>query len=1521
MRYFHRSIAVLGIFAVFAAVASAQVGPTGQSQFACAANVTVTPSLRGEGFTELTGDITITCTGGAAMASGNYIPLVNITVFYNSTVTNRLLPTTSPQASNLTSDALLLIDEPGAGLPGYGSSLPQTLCTSPLTGCSAVAGIVAIGPYAGAIAAMVPGTSTPAPNVYQGVADGNSMTFFGVPVLPPTATGSRVFRITGVRVNAQALVAASMSGLAPAQAAISISPTSFSISNSQPVVGYVANGLSASASGAVNLSQCTAQTKTSISTLTFAENFGSAFKTRVFAQTNTLYNGQINNPVQNSPGGIYNSESGLVFPINGTQTAGLTDFGTRLKATFNNIPPGTRVFVSTANVLNNASPVSVPSPIGGSQGNGSFSGSYVGYAQLVGSETASDGNAALGGIFPAVTPTDFGPNNGAVPIAEVQIVNGTGNAVWEVVNTNPNTNETFNFGVYASYAATSASQNPPPTGTTTVTLSFAATANSGVAADSGSPLPRFSFSASPAIPAFTIQPCTACASMIDPYSVPSLPPSPQSGINVNVFANPGCGWTAASNDSWLSLIYGSSGSGNSSVQFSAQANSSSLVRTGSLTIAGQTMVITQRAPELLVSNAANSFFAPEQTVSPGEAIQLVSPVQFGPIPAAYPANTTPGSILPTSLGGTRVLFDGNPAPLLWTSNTSASAIVPHTVSGNVSTLIEVEYNGVRLDSANLAVAAVTPGIYLGTPPQIFLLLPGGMNYATDPVLPGMSVAAILTGAGLTNPAGTDGRIYSSSDNLPNLVQPVTVSVGGFPAAVVSATVAPAGDSQWAAGAYEVRFIVPPGAPAGTAVPFRATVGGVAAPAQGTMNISASSCSFALDQSSYPASASGGANSVNLTTTTGCYWSAFSNVNWIAVTPAGGGTDSGTVSFNVAASNSLQPRIGTLTIGGRTLTINQAAASAVTCATPPAGVVWYQSVNYVSGANSASDLVLVGNMPVDKWNLLGTVALPAVPNQQFCGLIPIAPGYLATAYVPTAAERGGDFSPFSGILLDPASAHQLNGVTVLDPFAGGIIPLSRMPATMAWRLSSYATCTVNVTPGGDSSVVPAAGASRGVTMTADNGTCGWAATSSASWLTFPAGNTGVGSQTVSYSVAANTTAVSRSASITVAGQTFTVTQAGASQALRFVPITPCRIADTRNATGPFGGPSISGGTSRDFTIPSSACSIPSTAQAYSLNVAVVPTTTLGYLTLYPAGQSRPLASTLNSLDGRIKSNAAIVPAGTGGAISVFASDTTQAILDINGYFVPATDPNGLAFYPITPCRITDTRTATAPLGGPALVGGQNRTLPIQSSTCNLPATAQAYSLNFAAVPGGSSLGYLTAWPTGQSRPVAASLNALTGAVTANAAIVPAGTNGSIDVFASNNTNLVIDINGYFAPMGTGGLSLYGVTPCRVLDTRQPSGSPPITSRDVAVSASACGIPATAQADVMSVTVVPQGTPAYLGYLTLWPQGQTRPVVSTLNALDGAITSNLAIVPTTNGSISAFASNATHLIIDISGYFAP
>jgi hypothetical protein len=340
-------------------------------------------------------------------------------------------------------------------------------------------------------------------------------------------------------------------------------------------------------------------------------------------------------------------------------------------------------------------------------------------------------------------------------------------------------------------------------------------------------------------------------------------------------------------------------------------------------------------------------------------------------------------------------------------------------------------------------------------------------------------------------------------------------------------------------------------------------------------------------------------------------------------------------------------------------------------------------------------------------------------------------------------------------------------------------------------------------------------------------------------------------------------------------------------------------------------------SRSFVIPNSACGIPSTAAAYSFNVAVVPRGTLGFLTLWPTGQGQPLVATLNSLDGRVKSNAAIVPAGANGAVSVFATDTIDVVLDINGYFVDSSNPAALAFYPLTPCRVSDTRNASGPLGGPSLPGQSTRTFPILASSCGLPANAQAYALNFAAVPRGP-LGYLTAWPAGQPQPVVASLNDLTGTIAANAVIVPAGANGAVSVFASDATDLVIDLNGYFAPPGPGGLSLYTVTPCRVLDTRL-AGTPAFNATmDVNVVAAPCGVPATDRAFLFNATAIPSNV---LGFLTMWPQGQTQPLAATLNAFDGAITNNMAIVPTTNGSVSIFPSDPTQLVLDAFGFFAP
>ncbi len=370
----------------------------------------------------------------------------------------------------------------------------------------------------------------------------------------------------------------------------------------------------------------------------------------------------------------------------------------------------------------------------------------------------------------------------------------------------------------------------------------------------------------------------------------------------------------------------------------------------------------------------------------------------------------------------------------------------------------------------------------------------------------------------------------------------------------------------------------------------------------------------------------------------------------------------------------------------------------------------------------------------------------------------------------------------------------------------------------------------------------------------------------------------------------------------------------SAPLSFVPIPPCRVIDTRaSSSGP-----LRSQTTQDVSITSTSCGIPSSAQAYSLNFTVVPLRQLSYLTVFPTGQPQPVVSTLNSYDGRTKANAAIVPAGTNGEVSVFATDDTDFIIDINGYFVSASDVTALAFYPVAPCRLVDTRGTAGPLGAPTLAAQQERTFPILTGVCGVPGTAKAYSMNYTAVPKGP-LAYLTTWPAGQTRPVVSTLNAPTGATTANAAVVPAGVNGDVSVYATGQTDLIIDINGYFAPPSGTGLSLYNLTPCRVYDSRtQPLGQPVNGVIDINVVGSPCGVPASAQSYVFNATVIPSNS---LKFLTVWPHGGIEPNVSTLNALDSAVTSNMAIAPVADGSVDVFTSGAAQLIVDIFGYFAP
>lgn len=520
---FRRWIIAATVLALFAGLASAQVpgsGGTG-NVLACSASVAVPPQLRTEGLTELIGDIVLTCTGGAAVPSGATIPTANITVSLGTNVTSRILSTGSLNGGptlNI-SDALLLIDEPGSGIllppnlqglsiggQGIGPAAAQNPClnvglTFPLAGagpggCPQIANNLVVPGTGGGTIPVMSGTpnNTPPANMYLGLVAANQVTFSGIPILPPvTSNSSRVYRITNIRANVNGLGGGLLNGITQLVASVSISgSTALLVNNPVIVAGFIQPGLSTSVSGSgATFVQCNSVNLAGVALLKFTENFGTAFKTRV-APIAPNATGQTGIPtaLQNIPGVIYNSESGFVIPsgtfgltggiVTSAAQIGLADYGTRLKATFSNIPAGIRIFVSLTNLVALTSATAVQ-PAGNSTN---------AFAVLVNGETTPDGNNTVPALGPSASV-----NGNTTAVFELPQSNGTATAVWEVINTNPSASEAFNFGVWTTFTANQ-NQGIPAIGTVLVNQSYAPTppifsAAAGAAASGTLTIPRF----------------------------------------------------------------------------------------------------------------------------------------------------------------------------------------------------------------------------------------------------------------------------------------------------------------------------------------------------------------------------------------------------------------------------------------------------------------------------------------------------------------------------------------------------------------------------------------------------------------------------------------------------------------------------------------------------------------------------------------------------------------------------------------------------------------------------------------------------------------------------------------------------------------------------------------------------------------------------------------------------------------------------------------------------------------------
>ncbi len=121
---------------------------------------------------------------------------------------------------------------------------------------------------------------------------------------------------------------------------------------------------------------------------------------------------------------------------------------------------------------------------------------------------------------------------------------------------------------------------------------------------------------------------------------------------------------------------------------------------------------------------------------------------------------------------------------------------------------------------------------------------------------------------------------------------------------------------------------------------------------------------------------------------------------------------------------------------------------------------------------------------------------------------------------------------------------------------------------------------------------------------------------------------------------------------------------------FYTVQPCRVVDTRDVDGPYGGPALNDGADRTFLL-AGQCGIPPTATAVSLNVAVTqPTAGPGFLTMRPGVSDLPQAATINYKSGQTRANNAIMPLGGPGSVTIYCqqgSGTAHVVVDVNGYF--------------------------------------------------------------------------------------------------------------------------------------------------------------------------------------------------------------------------------------------------------------
>jgi hypothetical protein len=375
-----------------------------------------------------------------------------------------------------------------------------------------------------------------------------------------------------------------------------------------------------------------------------------------------------------------------------------------------------------------------------------------------------------------------------------------------------------------------------------------------------------------------------------------------------------------------------------------------------------------------------------------------------------------------------------------------------------------------------------------------------------------------------------------------------------------------------------------------------------------------------------------------------------------------------------------------------------------------------------------------------------------------------------------------------------------------------------------------------------------------------------------------------------------------------------------------PLVPARILDTRTTLG--GHPSqLCAGQTLTLQV-AGVGGAPSGAYAAVINFTVTNTSSASYLTIFPGDAAQPLASSLNWTAGQTVANLVEVRLSASGAVSVFdAAGHTDVVADLMGWVSSPTATPGAAglFNAVVPARLLDTRDGT---GAPkaAVAGGGSISLQVTGRGGVPTSGVAAVVLNLTATDVTRPT-YITAWPNGTAMPTASNLNPAAGQTIANRVIVKVGATGLVNLFnAAGSTDLIADVGGWFTDgsVATAGGTFVGLTPSRILDTRDGTGGLGTSlwpARPVAVQvAGRGGVPAMTAPTAVVINVTITG-PTAASYLTVWPDGAAQPLASDLNWVAGQTVPNLAVVRLgSDGKLDIYSPYGyTDVIFDVVGYY--